>query len=183
MKRIVKTDNSQVVSDNIQYVPGNAINNRKLKEILLQEQLNFCAYTEFRTDDEEYDVEHFNPTIKNKDDYYNWYAVLHSVNNHKSEKWVQPVLEPTSEDLEERIWYSNGYYKFNADDLHAYNLVEELIDLNNERWVKRRSEYINRMKLISNKFNLFEYFQGHPSEVQFRRALETELNIVINQHA
>ncbi|QYS92447.1 hypothetical protein JJC04_01160 [Flavobacterium covae] len=54
--------------------------------MLLQEQKNFCAYTEeYININDAVDIEHFNPNLKytDKDSYYNWFMVKHKPNNKK----------------------------------------------------------------------------------------------------
>lgn len=77
MKFLSKDPNSKILAENITYKKGATKNNSNLKELLLEEQKNFCAYTEKRIQEtNSIEVEHFNPAKKYKDDYYNYYAVL-----------------------------------------------------------------------------------------------------------
>lgn len=46
MRKAVKNPASKIISDNLKYVPDNSANNKKIAEILLKEQKNFCAYTD-----------------------------------------------------------------------------------------------------------------------------------------
>ena len=89
MRRISKENNSEIISQNLEYLKGNSTNNLKISKILFKEQKGFCAYTEEyigRADAK--DIEHFNPTIKGEesDNYFNWFLVKHQWNMEKSEK-------------------------------------------------------------------------------------------------
>lgn len=122
MRKAHKYPDSKIVTDKLRYVSGNSTNNKKIADILFEEQKKFCAYTDeyiSRTDAK--DIEHFNPTLKDnaQDDYHNWFLVKHQWNKEKSYKCndFQPILHPTATDFEERIIYINGDYiaKSNSD--------------------------------------------------------------------
>ncbi|MCJ1807253.1 hypothetical protein MRP92_10075 [Flavobacterium covae] len=85
MKRIIKSQESKVLQENLIYKKGS---NSKLTSILLEEQKNFCAYTEeyFGINDSP-DIEHFNPHLKYQegDSYNNWFMVKHKPNNKKGQ--------------------------------------------------------------------------------------------------
>jgi CRISPR/Cas system Type II protein with McrA/HNH and RuvC-like nuclease domain len=115
MRRIHKSDNYKIITENLNYTEGNSNDNLKISKILYKEQKGFCAYTEEyigRADAK--DIEHFNPKLKNTadDSYLNWFLVKHQWNNEKSIKWenFQPVLNPTDSTFENRILYDNGDY-------------------------------------------------------------------------
>ena len=81
MKFLSKTKDSNILKRNLKYKKNDTQNNRILKEALLQEQKNFCAYTEkYIQQLDACEVEHFNSSLKYKDDYYNYYAVLRRAN-------------------------------------------------------------------------------------------------------
>jgi len=66
MKRVIKSEDSKVLEQGLEYKDGNSKNNKKLREILLTEQDGFCAYTEYclcRAHKKE--IDHFDPTLKN----------------------------------------------------------------------------------------------------------------------
>ena len=148
MRKAIKVENSKIVAEKLKYVPQNSTNNRKIAEILLEEQKFFCAYTDeyiSRTDAK--DIEHFDPTIKgtDADSYSNWFLVKHQWNMEKKE-WGkhQPVLHPTARDLEERIIYSGGDYFVAAKiDQEAENLVK-LLKLDDPGLAEQRKKYIAR---------------------------------------
>src|SRR4051812_4317702 len=100
MKKAVKDPNSKIITNNLKYISGSFSNNKKIADILLKEQKQFCAYTdEYMSRTDAKDVEHFNPTLKDNpdDNYYNWFLVKHQWNKEKSYKWdnYQPILHPT----------------------------------------------------------------------------------------
>ena len=151
MRKALKDINSKIITDGLKYIPKNSNNNRKIAEVLLKEQKDFCAYTDeyiSRTDAK--DIEHFDPTLKDTvaDNYSNWFVVKHQWNKEKSYKWpdFQPVLHPTARDLEERIIYSDGdYFAKSAADTEASNLVS-LLKLDDPGLAAKRKNYIKRKR-------------------------------------
>ncbi|AMO21059.1 HNH endonuclease domain-containing protein [Flavobacterium columnare] len=184
MKRIIKSQESTVLQENLIYKKGN---NQKLRKILLQEQKNFCAYTEeYININDAVDIEHFNPNLKytDKDSYYNWFMVKHKPNNKKRTKWMEQILHPTNEDFEKRIIYFEGFFIHNPNDIEAKNLIS-LLNLNHESFVKNRKNYIKRRKeriQESNKSS-FDYFkekiEKEIDSIKYLRAIQEEFNIDI----
>ena len=127
MRKADKKSDSKIVTGKLNYVIGNSFNNKKIAEILLDEQKNFCAYTdELITRTDAKDIEHFNPTLKDTpdDNYANWFLVKHQWNKEKSYKWqhFQPIIHPTANDFEERIIYVDGdYFAASDSDIEAKN--------------------------------------------------------------
>jgi hypothetical protein len=168
MKRVIKKPDSVILSEGLKYKKGDSENNKTIRTILEEEQDFFCAYTEYRISAGfARDIEHFDNTIKYKDDYQNWFAVSHrwNVSFKKDEKWRSfegKILYPTAQDLEDRLWYDEdtGRYLHKIDDIEAQNLVEYL--------------QINHIELIEERIN-------HPDTkkqlIQFRRAMETVFEI------
>jgi len=182
MRRIIKNSNSEVILNNIKYKKGD---NKKLSSILLKEQKNFCAYTEeYIGINDAADIEHFNPNLKFKpnDSYHNWFMVKHKPNNLKRTNWFEPILHPSSEDFEERLIYFDGYFLHNPDDIETKNLIE-LLNLNNEIFVKNRKKYIERRKErikeknISAKDYFQEKFNMEIESIKYLRAIQEEFNI------
>lgn len=151
MRKVTKKDDSQILEQNLKYIPKNSNNNTKISDILYNEQKGFCSYTdEFITITDARDIEHFNPTLKgsNEDNYQNWFLVKRQWNSKKGNKWqeVQPILHPTAVDFEERITYSNGdYFAKSESDISANNLVK-LLDLDNLALANKRKRYIARIR-------------------------------------
>jgi hypothetical protein len=189
MKRIVKNLNSQIITKKIIF--NSKKNNSKLSEILLKEQKGFCAYTEeYIGFSDAKDIEHFNPNLKDEpnDNYYNWYLVKHLPNQRKTKNWITPMLMPYVEDFEFRIIYDNGEYFAKPNDDEANNLIV-LLDLNNQKkvedrknYIKRRREFITDRKLQT-KTEIISYFQNkidnEIKSISYLRAIQEEFKINI----
>ena len=189
MKRVLKSPTSQIISDNLMYKSKG--DNSKLGTLLLKEQKGFCAYTEHYIGfDDANDIEHFNPNLKDQqnDNYYNWYKVKHLPNQRKTNNWLEPILMPYSEDFENRIIYNEGEYFAKPDDNEANNLII-LLDLNNQKrvedrknYIKRRRESINDRKLQT-QIEIEKYFQdkidNEINSISYLRAIQEEFQINI----
>lgn len=172
MKRIIKNPASKVIADNIYYKKGN---NKTLRDILLNEQKWFCAYTEeYIGQNDAVDIEHFNPNLKYQieDSYQNWFMIKHKPNNLKRRNWIEPILHPTSFDFENRLIYSEGYFLHKPDDLETKNLIL-LLNLNDEIFVKNRKKYIERRREMIR----YRGFEGHELNY-FRDLINTEIELV-----
>jgi HNH endonuclease len=184
MKRIFKNPDSEVILNNIKYKKGD---NKVLTSILLKEQKNFCAYTEeYIGINDAADIEHFNPNLKysETDSYQNWFMVKHKPNNLKRTNWIEPILYPTSQDFEQRLIYFDGYFLNQPEDVETKNLID-LLNLNNEIFVKNRKKYIERRKerIKEKDIPAKDYFQEKiDSEIdciKYLRAIQEEFNIDI----
>jgi CRISPR/Cas system Type II protein with McrA/HNH and RuvC-like nuclease domain len=85
MRRIIKKPDSMIATQELSYEKHKT----QIKEVLLQEQNYFCAYTDDRISPAfAKDIEHFNPTLKttDADNYHNWFMVSHEWNMHKGTK-------------------------------------------------------------------------------------------------
>lgn len=192
MKRIIKKEDSEITKQNLTYIEGNSRNNKKISRILYKEQKGFCAYTEMyigRTDAK--DIEHFNPTLKGKDDdsYQNWFLVKHQWNKEKSSKWekYQPVLHPTDSTFEKRILYIEGDYCLaESEDIEAKNLID-LLQLDDILLADERKKYIRRKRTeiqISELdsdvfFNML--IQDDIKQISFLRAIDEEFSLNIQE--
>lgn len=190
MRRIIKYDNSEIVSQNLDYIEGNSANNQNISRILFKEQKGFCAYTEeYISRADARDIEHFNPNLKGSenDSYSNWFLVKHQWNSEKASKWekFQPVLYPTDENFEEKIIYDNGDYRVsNSEDKKSTNLVK-LIKLDDLILADERKKYIRRKKDEIEKFgqspsDFFEILiQADIKQISYLRAIQEEFKIDI----
>lgn len=172
MKRVIKNPESQIVTDKIIYKKGD---NKLLAKILLKEQKRFCAYTEeYIGLNDAVDIEHFNPNLKYKtdDSYQNWFMVKHKPNNLKKTNWIEPILFPTAEDFEERLIYSDGYFLHKPEDTETKNLID-LLNLNDEIFVKNRKKYIERRKEMINSRG----FSGKEKSY-FQELINTEIDLI-----
>jgi hypothetical protein len=184
MKRIIKPSDSEAIQKNITYKKGD---NKKLSGILQKEQKNFCAYTEeYIGINDAVDIEHFNPTLKylKTDSYQNWFMVKHKPNNLKRTNWIEPILHPTSQDFEQRLLYFDGYFLHQPEDVETKNLID-LLNLNDEIFVKNRKKYIDRRKDRINELDILavDYFQekinSEIDSIKYLRAIQEEFNIDI----
>ena len=184
MKRIIKNSDSEVILNDIKYKKGD---NSILGKILLKEQKNFCAYTEeYIGVNDAVDIEHFNPNLKysNIDSYENWYMVKHKPNNLKRSTWIEPILYPLDEHFESRLIYSDGYFLHDPEDIEAKNLID-LLNLNDEIFVKNRKRFINRRKerISEKQISVYEYFtekiENEIESLKYLRTIQEEFNIDI----
>lgn len=190
MKRIIKKEDSEITEQNLKYIVGNSTNNKRISTILYKEQKGFCAYTETyigRTDAK--DIEHFNPTLKGKeeDSYQNWFLVKHQWNKEKASKWekFQPILHPTDATFEGRILYLDGdYFVADSKDKDAKNLMH-LLSLDNATLANERKRYLARrqkeMKIFGESSKVFfeTLIEEEPENISFLRAIDEEFGINI----
>jgi hypothetical protein len=184
MKRIFKNPDSEIIQNKIIY---NKSDNKDLRALLLKEQKNFCAYTEeYIGYNDAVDIEHFNPNLKylETDSYQNWFMVKHKPNNLKRTNWIEPILHPTAEDFETRLIYFDGYFLHQPEDFETKNLID-LLNLNDEIFVKNRKKYIERRKDRINERNILaaDYFQekinSEIDSIKYLRAIQEEFKINI----
>ena len=193
MRRVYKNLLSPIVLNELNYIVGNSANNKKIADLLLDEQKKFCAYTdEYISRTDAGDIEHFDPTLKDtpQDNYYNWFIVKHQWNKEKSNKWAkyQPVLHPTADDFEERIIYVDGDYMAKlSTDIEAMNLIK-LLKLDNAALAEKRKKYIarKRMEIDNSGENAKDYFiiliNAEPCGVSYLRAIKEEFGIDLWQY-
>jgi hypothetical protein len=184
MKRIIKSPDSKIIQKRLIYKKGG---NKELSSILLKEQKNFCAYTEeYIGINDAVDIEHFNPNLKysEADSYQNWFMVKHKPNNLKRTNWIEPILHPTVEDFERKLIYFDGYFFHNPEDIETKNLID-LLNLNDEIFVKNRKKYIERRKerIKEKGVSEEEYFKEKINfeidSIKYLRAIQEEFKINI----
>ena len=190
MRRIIKDDNSEIISQNLIYIEGNSTNNSRISKLLFKEQKGFCAYTEeYMGRADARDIEHFNPNLKgtNADGYQNWYLVKHQWNSEKASKWdqFQPVLLPTNTDFNTKILYDNGDYRVaDSNDVESCNLIK-LIKLDDLILADERKRYIRRKKDEIGMYGLsqVDFFkvliEANINQISYLRAIQEEFNIDI----
>jgi hypothetical protein len=188
MRRAIKYPDSEIIKNNIKYIPNNTANNKKIAAILFKEQKNFCAYTdEYLSRADARDIDHFNPTLKNTeaDNYYNWFLIKTQWNKEKSNKWknYQPVLHPTADDFEERVVYAEGdYVADNKSDIEAKNVIS-LLKLDDAALADERKRYIKRkheeIKIFEQDAATFfaVLIKEDPSRVCYLRAIKEEFKV------
>ncbi|HOJ90326.1 MAG TPA: HNH endonuclease domain-containing protein [Saprospiraceae bacterium] len=190
MRRIEKATNSKIVEQNLLYKENG--DNRKLAELLRVEQLNLCAYTEVYLGRAlKAEIDHFNPLpeFKERNEYNNLFLCNAVWNNEKSNKWnkYQPILHPTSSELEQRIAYFNGnYYAKDENDIESKNLIK-LIKLDDFKLANDRKKYIQRIKIHSESSNksIQEFLVWSIKEqietVYFLRAIQEEFGVDVEK--
>lgn len=190
MRRVIKNGDSEVIKSNLGYIEGNSNNNLKISKILYKEQKGFCVYTEeYLGRADARDIEHFNPNLKStlKDSYSNWFLVKHQWNKEKSTKWAnfQPVLDPTANDLEDRIIYDSGDYRVsNIEDQEATNLIK-LLKLDDIILADERKKYIQRKAKELSIYGVSpeEFFKilidDDIKQISYLRAIDEEFGIDI----
>lgn len=188
MRRAVKRGDSPIVARRLQYLSGNSTNNKKIAELLFDEQKGFCAYTdEYISRTDARDIEHFDPTIKGSpgDGYQNWFLVKHQWNKEKSEKWdeFQPVLHPTAHDFEERVIYLSGdYMAESVHDSEAVNVVK-LLKLDDPALAEKRRRYIKRKRAEMDAYGhdpvtfFTDLLEADHCQVSYLRAIKVEFGI------
>lgn len=194
MKRIIKNLDSIIVVENLVYKENRSKNNKRIREILEEEQGYFCAYTEYPLEVAvARDVEHFDQTLKFKeeDNYKNWFAVSHrwNVTFKQDELWKTfegEILYPTDEDFEKRLWYdeATGEYLHNLNDIAAENL-KNYLQINQYQLVEERINHIQLLKDLYGSVDIegFEFWLNNPTTkkqlIRFRRAMETAFNVIL----
>jgi len=173
--------------------------NEKLRQVLIDEQQWFCAYTErrFRSDDT-IAIEHFDKRLKGtpQDDHNNWYAVLQKANQlkrrkekkHEGATFFETRFFQHKEQLEARIGYEpvDGiYFERNENDAEARDLLD-FLSVNERPRVVDRLRHINRLKCLFEDMGyshaeMLTYFSKHPEELDFVTALEKELHLDLSE--
>lgn len=173
------------------YEENAAVKNKKLLAHLINEQNQFCAYTEkYITGIDSAEVEHFNPSRKYNDNYFNYYAVIRYANltklsketKYRNASFFTTLFFQNSENLRQRIVYNDGQYDpVDPTDQEAIDFIDYL-SLNYEPLL---SERVNHIDLLRQTFEDAEYSQEeqlnylrkHPKMQDFITAIECELGI------
>jgi hypothetical protein len=189
MKFLYKSSDSLILKEGITYLKNNSDHNKLLKEELLKEQKGFCAYTEKYVQHlDSAEVEHFNPYLKYKDNYYNYYAVIRKSNQYKNNN-PNPNLEffktrffQKKEEFTSRITFKEGFYfPVNDTDTEAIKLIEYL-NLNHPDLYQQRSKHVNRLAEVFEMANYtkdqcIQYFKKHIEELSFITAIEDKFGL------
>jgi len=189
MKFLSKNPNSAILQEGLTYKKGNAENNSLLKDKLKEEQKNFCAYTEkYLQPLESVEIEHFNPSIKYKDDYFNYYAVIRRANLYKKDEkfrnasFFETKFFQKKDDFNSRIKFKeNIYYNVVESDTESIDFIE-FLGLNHHDLYSQREKHVNRLlenfeKARFDKTQQFEYFREHLEELSFITAIEDKLGL------
>jgi uncharacterized protein (TIGR02646 family) len=186
MKFLAKIKDSIALKESYSY--DKQSDRRKIREVLYNEQMGFCAYSEeYLKETDSKHIEHFDPRLKNtpKDNYWNWYLVTSWMNEHKPKKiepYFLPILSPFSEDLDKRIIYEDGIFRaVNSTDNEAIKLIK-FLKLNAPELDNARKNHIGRVLYLKGVFEndeekLVNYLSKHIEELSYLTALEVELQI------
>ncbi|HBF88397.1 MAG TPA: hypothetical protein DDX39_07105 [Bacteroidales bacterium] len=193
MKFLSKNTNSEILSTNLKYKENAFENNRNLREKLIAEQKNFCAYTEKYLEElDSPEVEHFNSQKKYNDDYYNYYVAIRKANLYKKDEKYKNASFFTSlffqdeNEFKKRIRFADGiYYETNKKDIEAKELID-FLGFNNSELFSQRKRHSERLtKLFKaaqfNNENIIDYFKNHKQELSFITVLEYELQMNLSQ--
>ena len=195
MKFLTKSNDSAILKNNLTYKKSQTDKNRELKEELLKEQHNFCAYTEkYIQPLDATEVEHFNSSLKYNDDYFNYYAVLRKANQYKIEKdnkykdasFFKSLFFQDEKEFNKRIVYEDGFYsEIDENDREAKDLID-FLGFNHELLSNERSRCIRRLKNTFenagyNNDEIKEYFSAHIEDLSFITAVEIEFSIDLSE--
>ena len=187
MKFLTKHTDSEILTEDLKYRSGT--DNSMLRLKLLQEQKNFCAYTEkYIAKIDSTEVEHFNPSIKDNDDYYNYYTTLRYANEQKISKYelykdsdfFQSLFFQDKTAFDDRVYYDDFEYQLtNKDDKEADDFVRYL-GLNDDYLYDERMNHINRLKSTIGDFTdeqKLTYFEKYKNDLSFPTAIENAFQI------
>jgi len=187
MKFLTKHINSDILTEDLKYKSG--ADNSRLRIKLLEEQHNFCAYTEkYFSNIDCAEVEHFNPSLKDTDNYYNYYTTLRYANQQKISKYpiykksdfFKTLFFQDDAELKSRIYYEDFEYLLtNKDDREAGDLVGYL-GLNDDYLYGERMMHIDRLKSTIGDFTPEQkqtYFKKYKNDLSFPTAIEYEFEI------
>lgn len=191
MKFLSKHTDSKILIENFVYKKNSPENNKKLKEMLLNEQKNFCAYTEkYISELDSIEVEHFNSSKKYNDDYFNYYAVVRKSNEYKIKKdkiylnnnFFSSLFFQDKEEFNNRILFvDNMYVETNEDDQEAKDLID-FLGFNHQKLFVQRLRHINRLRqnfkdANYSKNECIEYFKEYKEDLSFITAIEKEFEL------
>jgi hypothetical protein len=187
MKFLFKHKESEILAEELVYKTGT--DNSRLRLKLLDEQKNFCAYTEkYVSKIDSTEVEYFNPSIKNEDDYYNYYTTLRYANEQKISKYetyknsnfFQSLFFQSQETFGSRIYYDDFEYRLTDEtDKEADDLIQ-FLGLNDDYLYTERIKHVERLKSTIGDFTEEEkiiYFKRNKNDLSFPTAIENELKI------
>jgi hypothetical protein len=187
MKFLSKNISSEIYTDELTYRSGS--DNSFLKFKLLNEQKNFCAYTEkYIQGTDSTEVEHFDPSKKDDDNYFNYYTTLRSANERKIGKYqlykeaafFQTLFFQNMEVFNSRIIYSDFEYSpVNEDDLDAKYFIDYL-GFNDDYLYSERIRHIERLTLTLSSFSTVEkkqYFNKFKGDLSYITAIEVAFDL------
>lgn len=196
MKFLTKTSASDILAEGLRYQFNKPANNRFLCQVLLDEQRNFCAYTEkYISHLDSVEVEHLNAALKFSDDYYNYYAALRSANlikkdeKYRDASFLMNLFFQNKRHLDSRIQYVVGEYVYEEiglDDQEAFDFID-FLGLNDSQMFESRRRHITRLRNIfvdagySDNAAKIDYFKLHPEELSYVTSIEAEFNLDLSE--
>lgn len=198
MKFLRKDPESEVLKQGLVYSSASSRRNARLRSMLIREQQGFCAYSEKYIDElDATDIEHFDPSLKDRnDDYYNYYAVISYCNRkkqHRYERCKDSAFFSTRffqqpDELSKRIRYvqdsdlpGGTFEPVDSDDRDAQNLIEYL-GWNDHDLFMARQRHIKRLQRVFQDAGYtaeqqLEYFRDFPHDMSYVTALEARLGL------
>lgn len=186
MQFLSKNKGSDILKASLVYKPKG--DNTVLRDKLIAEQFNYCAYTEkYLQPLEQVDVEHFDSSKKNTadDNYYNYYAVITTANKYKKDEeyagssFFNNKFYQDKATLNSRIGFANNiFFEINEDDTEARDFID-FLGLNHPKLSQERKSHVKRMAdhFANANFDIEKikgYFKEYPSELSFVTALNSE---------
>ncbi len=188
MQFLSKNKESDILKASLVYKPKG--DNTVLRDKLIAEQFNYCAYTEkYLQPLEQVDVEHFDSSKKNTadDNYYNYYAVITTANKYKKDEeyvgasfFTNKFFQNKTE-LDNRIGFANNiFYEKQDADTEARDFID-FLGLNHPKLSQERKTHIKRMTghFTNAGYGIDKiqsYFKEYPSELSFITALNVEFD-------
>lgn len=191
MKFLGKNPDSDILANGLTYQENRGVNNKRIHDLLLLEQKNFCAYTEKYVQGlDSTEVEHFNSSKKYADDYYNYYTVLRKANEYKIKKdilyrdasFFRNLFFQNVEEFDRRIQYVEGIYEEIVDnDTEARDFID-FLGFNEHPLFEERKNHIDKLKEIFENTGWdnqrrIEHFRRHPNDLSFITAVEHEFGL------
>jgi hypothetical protein len=193
MKFLSKSADSEILFEGHTYrINGD---NSILRALLLNEQKNFCAYSEKYIEGlDSVEVEHFNPSLKGDDNYYNYYAALRDCNMHnkkmystyRNASFFSSLFFQDKVEFAKRIKYDEGQYmEINEADVEATQLIG-FLGFNRTTLYRHRQNHISRLKrtfedAAYSEEQKIEHFRNHRQDLNFITAIEIELGLDLSE--
>lgn len=195
MKFLGKNPDSKILQEELTYKRGQTVNNKRIKELLLEEQKNFCAYTEkYLQGLDSSEVEHFDSSVKYSDDYYNYYAVTRAANQYKKDEdyigssFFKTLFFHDAEGLSSRIKYikeEGVYEEVDESDQEAIDFID-FLGFNHPVLFEQRRRHIKRLKRNFKDAgyddnDCLQYFRDYNEDLNFITAIESELRLDLSE--
>ncbi len=182
MKFFKKNPNSEILKRGLTYKKSN---NSELRKLLVKEQFNFCAYTEkYITLTDSVEIEHFNPSIKDNDNYYNYYAVIRWANLYKKDEKYKNAAFFSSlffqHEFERRIRYVPDdfvYEEIDPTDHEARSFID-FIGLRHPDVAEERKKHMERLESrFDSKSHMLSHFTKCRDDLSYITAIEAHFGI------